>query len=258
MRPILCLLLIATILLWGCSSADSLGDEPAREVTVSGSPTWDNGMRELISLKCAYCHTVPRPDIAPDEIIADLDLSVYDTRVENGEVIRGADAIGRWLADGILDHGLDIYQYLPPVTTPTVPSYLLVARQMPLDYGTPVSDSEKGLFAAWSANGSPRNDSTQPDGNAELGAALYDDYCSLCHEDSGPSQYDGGGANAFIDGAQDPTRWIGPPIRSGSVTVEKIKSMWLHKALPYLGETPVELSTEQAAHIRAYLQTILP
>ncbi|MDJ0842274.1 MAG: cytochrome c [Acidobacteriota bacterium] len=232
-----------------CSDADTLGDEPPREIVISGSPTWDNGIRELMDLKCAYCHAVPKPDTAPDDIIADLDLTVYDTSIVNGRVIRGADSVGRWIADGIFDHGLDIY-----VDLTVIPETILVARQMPLDYGTQLTDAEKGFLAAWSTNGSPRNDSPQPDGDPVTGKQLYDAHCGACH---GFNDNAGAGVNAFVDGQLDPNRWYGPPVRPNTATVEKIKSMWLHKVVPFEFRELEALSTQEAADIRAYLVSVL-
>ena len=240
--PVLALLMT----LLACSDAETLGDEPPVEVVITGSPTWDNGIRELVDLKCAYCHAVPRPDTAPNEIIADLDLTTYDTAIVDGKVIRGADSIGRWLAIGILDHDVDIF-----LDITVIPEVLLTARQMPLDYGTQLTETEKGQLLAWSANGSPRDDTPQPTGDAAIGQGLYEAHCGGCHAN------DGKGINAFIDGAIDPTRWYGPPLRPNTTTVEKGKSMWLHKVVPFEFRELDELSTEDAAAIHTYVNGLL-
>ena len=220
------LIALALCGLWGCSDADSLGDEPPREVVVNGSPTWENGMRDLIQLKCGYCHAFPLTDISPDNIVTDLDLNVFDTRVENGQVIRGADAIGRWIFEGVLDQPVEPFLDIP------------LARQMPLDYGTPLTQQEKDTFRQWSNTGSPRNGDPQPQGNIEAGANLYSGvgFCDSCHLQ---------GQGLLIAG-----QWVGPPIRPETATVEKIKSMWLYKITP---DNPEPITTQQAADIRAYL-----
>ena len=67
-------LLPAVALLYSCSDADSLGDEPPREVTIT-SATYNGGIGELLALKCGYCHAWPRPDTAPDNVVEDMDLT---------------------------------------------------------------------------------------------------------------------------------------------------------------------------------------
>lgn len=210
-----------------CSEADTLADEPPQEVVIQGEPTWENGMGELISLKCGYCHAHPKPDIAPDNIVRDMDLNVYETRIVDGDVIRGADAIGRWIYDGILDNEVALYDPQNPV------------RSMPLDYGTPVTEREKAYFEQWSNNGSKRNQNPEPtQGDSEEGADIWFDECVECHDI-------GGGVT--IDGVV-----IGPPIRPETLTVAKIKSMWLHKA-----EEDDPLTDEEAAAVRAFILPLL-
>ena len=123
----LCLVATAMLLLLHCSDADTLGDEPPVEVVISGSLTYDNGVDELLRVKCGYCHAYPKPELAPDNIIEDLDLTVYASRLENDRAIRGADSIGTWIHEGILEG---------PVTNFDATSN---PRQMPLNYGTPLT-----------------------------------------------------------------------------------------------------------------------
>ena len=223
------LFIAAAVWLWGCSEADTLGDEPPREIEISGVPTWENGMSELTQLKCGYCHAVPKPEIAPDNILADLDLNQYETAVTSNGVVRGADAIGRWVAEGILDHAVESFANTSK------------PRQMPLDYGTPVTEREKGYFEEWSAKGSPRSVAdldVEPSGNAEAGRALYFSACSACH--------------SLGEGVQlEAQIWLGSALRKEAVTTAKIQSMWLTKV------EPNPLSHEDTANLRAFILQLL-
>jgi len=235
--------LLLALLALACSDADTLGDEPPRELVITGNPTFENGISALLDLKCAYCHGVPRPDIAPADITSDLDLSRYETVIVDGRLVRGADAIGRWLEDGIMDHALDIY-----VDFTVFPEAILEARQMPLDYGTQLTDREKGYLLSWSANGSPRNDLPEPAGGDPIaGRSSYLINCGSCHG------VDGQGRNAPTVDASDPIRWYGPPIRKTTATTAKIKSMYLHKTVPLNGVSLEPISDGVALDIRAYL-----
>ena len=216
---------MATLLLLGCSDADTLGDEPPVEVVISGDPTWDNGIAQLVQLKCATCHAIPLPAIAPNETVTDLDLNVYPTRVVNGVAVRGGDSIGRWIFEGILDHPVQIFDSTAD------------PRQMPLDYATPVTQQEKGYLQTWSANGSPLDGSAaSPPGDAEAGRPFYNGVCAVCHD------FDGSGRIEESNG-----KWRGPPIRRAAITDAKIKSMWLTK----VDINP--LSDQDADNIRAHM-----
>jgi len=208
--------------LMACSDADTLGDEPPIEIAIGAEPTYQNGVGELLKVKCGTCHAHPLTELSPDNIVTDLDLNTYLTRVEAGEVIRGADSIGRWIFEGILDHGVDRFL---DTSEP---------RKMPLDYATPVTPSEKQALLAWSASGSPFSpDDTLPDGNADNGANNYFTYCTECHD--------------LGNGAALEDKWFGPGIRPSAVTLAKVKSMWLHKA------QPEPLSDGDAADLAAFI-----
>ncbi len=216
-------LAILTFALTGCSDADTLGDEPPREIVINGAPTWENGIGELVALKCGYCHAVPRPEVAPTNIVTDLDLNHYDTRLVDGQVIRGGDSIGRWLYDGILDQPITYYD---DTSQP---------RQMPLDYGTPLTDAEKAMLITWSEAGAPRNDTAEiTSDDLNLGADLFFRGCDGCHN--------------LGDGlALDENTVYGPPFRRNAVSQAKIKSMWLERI------EPQPLTDEQAAAIQAFI-----
>lgn len=214
--------------LFSCSDADSLGDVEPVSFTISGAPTWQNGIGDLTAAKCGYCHAVPRPEIAPRDTPEDLDLNFYTTQVIDGQVVRGGDSIGRWLFDGILDHPVTRYA---DTTKP---------RQMPLDYGTPVTDQEKTYFLAWSNAGSPQGNETEPPaGDFNRGAELYFTACTSCH--------DIGNGVPLPNG-----EFLGPDIRPAALTVAKVKSMWLDKW------SPEPLSDEDAAAIRSFTLSLIP
>lgn len=227
------LLAVSLLALWHCSSADTLGDEPPVEVTISGVPTFQNGIKDLLELKCAYCHAVPKPDIAPDTVPPDLDLTVYATQIVDGELIRGADSIGRYIFDGILNKEVPQYaDSFEPQTTENL-------RQMPLDYGTPLTETEIANLELWSNLGSPFDetpDLTTMDN--QRGAAIwFQEGCASCH-DLG---------NGVVSGDDV----IGPPIRPASLTIAKIKMMYLQRI------RPENLSDEEAASVRTFLLPFL-
>ncbi|MGA0261350.1 MAG: hypothetical protein ACO3NI_14465, partial [bacterium] len=66
-----------TMLLMSCSEADTLGDEPPDEIVIEGTPTWENGIGELVELKCASCHQVPASSYTPHGTPENLDLRYY-------------------------------------------------------------------------------------------------------------------------------------------------------------------------------------
>ncbi|MCB1051904.1 MAG: hypothetical protein H6510_10090 [Acidobacteria bacterium] len=214
-----------------CSKTDTLGDEPPREVAISGQPTYENGVGELLKLKCGYCHVVPASDLSPDNIVTDLDLNQYETRLAGTQVVRGADSIGRWIKEGILDHGVNAFYNSAD------------ARQMPLDYGTPLTQAEKDALVAWSAVGSPKNSAVDPTGDKNNGAGPYFTYCVQCH-DQGQGTFYG-------------EQYYGAPIRRASITTAKVKSMWLYR-VSQLDPAPngyslQPLDDQTAADIKAFM-----
>jgi len=228
---ILCL--AVGFLMWGCSDADTLADEPPVEITINGQPTYQNGIGELLKVKCAYCHAVPKPDIAPDTVPPDLDLNHYATRVVDGDVIRGADSIGRYIFDGILEG--EVAQYadsFEPQTTENL-------RQMPLDYGTQLTSAEIVNLELWSNTGSSLDGTPEPDDgdNARGSEIWFQQGCVGCHDLGNGIVFDG--------------LVIGPPIRPEALTIAKIKMMYLYRI------RPEPLSDEDAAAVRAFLLPFL-
>ncbi len=217
-----------SVFLFHCSDADTLGDEPPVEITIQGEITYENGINRLLEVKCGYCHAWPIPPVAPDNIVGDLDLNTYETRLVNGKVIRGADSIGIWIHEGILD------EYVPIFNNTSAP------RKMPLEFGPPVTQNEKQLLRDWDAAGSPRNSTPPLEGDPSAGSDLYRP-CASCHL----------AGDGFLIGER---LWQGPPLRREAVTIPKVKSMWLHKV--YESEQR-ELTDQEAANLRAYILTVL-
>lgn len=221
-----------------CSNADTLGDEPPVEVTITGEPTYANGVGELLDLKCGYCHAIPLPPTAPNNIVQDLDLTTYATRIQGNQVIRGADAIGRFIKDGLFEH--DVNLYTDSRVSPVDP---IDVRRMPLDYGTQLTTGEKNALKHWAEAGLPENSNVpNPSGDASAGAEDWG-YCNYCH-----------GLDA--DGLEHSSgRWLGPKLDEEAVTIAKIRSMWLWSQATF-PELPQPISDQRAANLRSYIFSI--
>jgi len=122
-----------TMLLMSCSEADTLGDEPPDEIVIEGTPTWENGIGELVELKCASCHQVPASSYTPEGTPATLDLRQYVTAGS----VQGGDKLGIWITAGILEKQLG------------------GIRKMPLEYATPLTDREITYLKDWANSGAP-------------------------------------------------------------------------------------------------------
>ncbi|MEL0279068.1 MAG: hypothetical protein VXB67_15550 [Deltaproteobacteria bacterium] len=127
------LLICCSFLLLACSEADTLGDEPPTEIVIEGTPTWRNGIGELVELKCASCHQVPASSYTPGGTPATLDLRHYDTAGS----VQGGDKLGIWIKAGILEKQLG------------------GIRKMPLEYATPLTEREITYLKDWASSGSP-------------------------------------------------------------------------------------------------------
>ncbi len=133
---IILIFLCLAVLLYGCSDADTLGDEEPQEVHITGTPTWENGIRRLMKLKCALCHTIPFTDVTPENAPQNLNLTEY----ESTDDVRGAVDIVSWINAGILEKSV------------------ANVRQMPLEYSTPLTQSEIEALTMWATQGGPKND----------------------------------------------------------------------------------------------------
>ena len=108
--------------LGGCLEADTLGDEPPDEVTVGSPPRWDNGIGELLQLKCAVCHQVPGGKLTPAGAPQDFDLGFHTQRPD------GIDGAAERLADIQLQ---------------------VSSGLMPKEYATPLTDRERLAILNW-------------------------------------------------------------------------------------------------------------
>jgi len=174
----------------GCMGADTRGSEAPYHVLISGTPTWTNGIGELVSKKCAVCHQVPRLPTSPTNVPTDLDLRYEKT----SGAIRSAEDIAAPLSLGILQHALSYGM------NSTIP-----VRAMPLSYSTPLYTDEITALETWTANViSAENANTSPalSGNAIAdGALLFKRHCQGCHGMYGA----GGVVNRALRGYTGPT-----------------------------------------------------
>ena len=127
------LLICCSFLLLACSEADTLGDEPPTEIVIEGTPTWRNGIGELVELKCASCHQVPAASYTPHGTPTTMDLRYF----ESVGTIRGGDSLEVWINAGILEQKLE------------------GIRKMPLEYATPLTEREITYLKDWASSGSP-------------------------------------------------------------------------------------------------------
>jgi mono/diheme cytochrome c family protein len=132
-------------------------------VTITGTPSFENGVAHLMALKCAVCHQQPLPDIAPHTTPKDLDLRQFASI----GTMRGAQDAIPALRAGVTHQDL-VFRFGQ-------------ARfpQMPPDYGTPLIASERSALDTWATLTAP------PDvaGGTTVadGLVLYAAYCQGCH-----------------------------------------------------------------------------
>ena len=193
---------LACLPLAACMDAETLGAAPASRVVISGTPTWSSGIGELLNLKCAVCHQVPRLPSSPDNVPPDLDLRFEKTY----GAIRAAEDIAAQISLGTLRHEIvyDDGTYSRPVK--------VTIRTMPLPFATPLYTDEITALETWAGNvlaaqsayTSPALSGANPMTAAD-GELLYKRYCQACHgaDGSGPPVqwplrgYTAGGGPAF-------------------------------------------------------------
>jgi len=141
--------------LGGCLQSTTLGNQPPDVVQVGSPPTWQNGVQQLMALKCAVCHTVPRPASAPDNVPTDLDLTQLNL---NGTIL-GAQDVALAIQAGILQQAV------------------FPAPQMPLPFATPLVASERTALETWAAGEEP----PALTGATTDGIEQYAYYCQICH-----------------------------------------------------------------------------
>ncbi|HEX7928034.1 MAG TPA: cytochrome c [bacterium] len=141
-----------------CSQAVSLGDEPPDTVEITGTPTWDNGIRALMDLKCAVCHTQPLPAVAPGNTPRDMNLAQQD----RSGTTRGALQSVDFIQAGLLTTDIAVFPRMPP------------------EFATPLAASEETALQDWALATPP------PDIGGSTAAAdglvLYAAHCQGCHE----------------------------------------------------------------------------
>lgn len=155
--------LAGCLLLAGCMGADTRGNEAPDHIIISGTPTWTNGIGEVMDKKCAVCHQVPRPASSPTNVPADMDLRYQTT----SGAIRAAEDIAAQVKLGILRNAL---HYGINSTLPV--------RAMPLTYSTPLYADEMTALETWADNIiTLANTSPAP----ADGALQYKRHCQSCH-----------------------------------------------------------------------------
>ncbi len=142
--------------LGGCLQANTLGGDAPDAVTIAGTPTWNNGVGQLMALKCAPCHQQPRPATAPRNIPTDIDARMQAA----AGAVRGGEDLAPYIAAGVLRHNV------------------LYISRMPLPFATPVVESEAQALEAWAAAMQPPAVSGT---TAADGAVLYAYACQGCH-----------------------------------------------------------------------------
>lgn len=143
--------------------ADTRGNEAPDHIIISGTPSWTNGIAQLMDSKCAVCHQVPRLASSSANVPADMDLRYQTT----SGAIRAAEDIAAQIKLGILRNDLHYG------TNSTLP-----VRAMPLSYSTPLYTDEIAALETWAdsiiaqANTSPA---------PADGALQYKRHCQSCH-----------------------------------------------------------------------------
>jgi mono/diheme cytochrome c family protein len=150
--------------------ADTRGSEAPDHVLISGTPTWSNGIGQLVTSKCAVCHQVPRLPSSPSNVPAYLDLRYEKT----SGAIRAAEDIVAPISLGILHHTLN---YGVSTNIPV--------QAMPLSYSTPLYADEISALESWAAGvivAEQNNASPAPSGNLVAdGELLFKRHCQGCH-----------------------------------------------------------------------------
>lgn len=175
----LSVLLLVCLSMAGCMEATSLGKEPADHVIITGTPTWSNGIGQLMQLKCAGCHQVPRLVSSPQNVTTDLDLRFEKTF----GAIRAAEDIAAQITLGVLQHDI-VYGN----GSYTNAGLNITIRKMPLQFATPLYADEITALQTWAgnvviaeqANTSPTLSGESPMTSAD-GELLYKRHCQSCH-----------------------------------------------------------------------------
>jgi hypothetical protein len=126
----------AALTLAGCLDADTLGDAPPTVVQVGSPARWDNGVGELMQLKCGVCHQVPRGPLSPAAVPQSFDLNYHTASPAGVPGAANPTVLG--------DIGAGILRGPLPGRS-----------RMPLDYATPLVPSEIAALEDWASSGGP-------------------------------------------------------------------------------------------------------
>lgn len=151
------------ITLAGCMGADTRGSEAPDHIRISGTPTWTNGIGELMTKKCATCHQVPRLASSPTNVTTDMDLRYEIT----SGAIRAATDIAAQIKLRILRNAL---HYGINSTLPV--------RAMPLSQSTPLYADEITALETWADSVIAQANTSPPPTD---GALQYKRHCQSCH-----------------------------------------------------------------------------
>ena len=117
------LLALLPLVLSGCLDAESLGDQPPPVVQVGSPPMWNNGVMELMQLKCGVCHRVPRSAISPANVPQTFDLNYQVSSPSGVPGAQDATVLADIVVNTILrTPALGLAHMPPPFATPLVPA----------------------------------------------------------------------------------------------------------------------------------------
>jgi mono/diheme cytochrome c family protein len=205
------------MLVCACQQATTLGGKAPDTVTITGTPTWSNGIGQLMALKCAVCHQQPLPDVAPNNTPTDMAFTQFASQ----GTLRGAQDAVSAIQAGILQHTLTFAPGQP------------IILQMPLDFATPLVPSEEAALETWASTSLFPTSGT---GTAAAdGLPLYAAYCQGCHGvagGGGVAQAIAGSPSAFIT-----TELTAVPEMSGwpglsSLTSDNVQAIAAYLASP--------------------------
>lgn len=165
-RWCLTVLAVVWVPLSGCDAYD-LGDESPIAIAVDpDNPTWDGGVRELVTAKCVNCHTASPSGFVPSHVPPVLHANGQDM---TSEVFFTANIRSQALPANVY-----------------VRTYLDTDAPMPPNYATPMNAEESAALKRYLENLGLAPQQLCPD-DAGLGLAYADvqstlaESCATCH-----------------------------------------------------------------------------